>query len=127
MDSSSPELDSEDSECNLDSSDSSDLSDSSDSDDLENWMILGRGNEDGDQSISLNLEGKLDGNAGEFRSFRLLVSWMQNKTTTVFYIQSQLPLLTHMQLFDNQLAQQCGCTCVSAAYSAPVLHHYSIS
>lgn len=69
-------------------------------------MILGRGNEDGDQSISLNLEGKLDGNAGEFCSFRLFVSWMQNKTMTVFYIQSQLRLLTHLQLFDNQLAQQ---------------------
>lgn len=69
-------------------------------------MILGRGNEDGDQSISLNLEGKLDGNACEFCSFRLFVSWMQNKTMTVFYIQSQLPLLTHLQLFDNQLAQQ---------------------
>lgn len=66
MDSSSPELDSGDSESNLDSSDSSD---SSDSDDLENWMILGRGNEDGDQSISLNLEGKVDGNAGELFTF----------------------------------------------------------
>ncbi|XP_073334206.1 zinc finger CCHC domain-containing protein 7 [Pagrus major] len=39
-------------------SDSDSLSDSSDSEDLENWMILGRGNQDGDQSISLNLEGE---------------------------------------------------------------------
>lgn len=69
MDSSSPDLDSGDSDSNLDSSDSSDLSDSSDSDDLENWMILGQGNEDGDQSISLNLEGKVDGNAGELFTF----------------------------------------------------------
>ncbi|XP_061685678.1 zinc finger CCHC domain-containing protein 7 [Syngnathoides biaculeatus] len=36
---------------------------SSDSDVLENWMILGRGNEDGDRSISLNLEGSTDNNA----------------------------------------------------------------
>lgn len=36
---------------------SSEASDSSDSDGLENWMILGRENQDGDQSISLNLEG----------------------------------------------------------------------
>lgn len=43
---------------------SSDSSDSSESDDLENWMILGRGNQDGDQSISLNLEGGTDSNAG---------------------------------------------------------------
>ncbi|XP_068607296.1 zinc finger CCHC domain-containing protein 7 [Brachionichthys hirsutus] len=35
----------------------SEPSDSSDSDYLENWMILGRANQDGDQSISLNLEG----------------------------------------------------------------------
>ncbi|KAM8880299.1 zinc finger CCHC domain-containing protein 7 isoform 1-T2 [Spinachia spinachia] len=40
----------------------SDSSDPSDSDDLENWMILGRGQQDGDQSISLNLEGGSDGN-----------------------------------------------------------------
>uniref|UniRef100_A0A3B5QM15 Zinc finger CCHC domain-containing protein 7 n=1 Tax=Xiphophorus maculatus TaxID=8083 RepID=A0A3B5QM15_XIPMA len=31
--------------------------DSSDVDDLENWMILGQGRQDGDQSISLNVEG----------------------------------------------------------------------
>ncbi|KAM4750393.1 zinc finger CCHC domain-containing protein 7 [Anableps anableps] len=31
--------------------------DSSDVDDLENWMILDQGKQDGDQSISLNLEG----------------------------------------------------------------------
>lgn len=36
---------------------SSEASESSDSDGLENWMILGRENQDGDQSISLNLEG----------------------------------------------------------------------
>ncbi len=51
---SKPESDSSDSS---DLSDSSDSSNSSDSDGLENWMILGRGNQDGDQSISLNLEG----------------------------------------------------------------------
>ncbi|KAK7929434.1 hypothetical protein WMY93_005829 [Mugilogobius chulae] len=34
-------------------------SSSSDSDDLENWMILGRGQQEGDQSISLNLDGVL--------------------------------------------------------------------
>uniref|UniRef100_H3CFQ2 Zinc finger CCHC domain-containing protein 7 n=1 Tax=Tetraodon nigroviridis TaxID=99883 RepID=H3CFQ2_TETNG len=60
VDSSSSESDSEESESKLCSPDSSD---SSDSDDLENWMILGRGNQDGDQSISLNLEGKLHSNA----------------------------------------------------------------
>uniref|UniRef100_A0A3Q2P7J3 Zinc finger CCHC domain-containing protein 7 n=1 Tax=Fundulus heteroclitus TaxID=8078 RepID=A0A3Q2P7J3_FUNHE len=32
-------------------------SDSTDVDDLENWMILGQGRQDGDQSISLNVEG----------------------------------------------------------------------
>ncbi|XP_041789409.1 zinc finger CCHC domain-containing protein 7 [Chelmon rostratus] len=53
VDSSSSESDSEVSE----SKSESDSSDSSDSDGLENWMILGRGNQDGDQSISLNLEG----------------------------------------------------------------------
>lgn len=63
VDSSSSESDSEESESRLWSPDSSD---SSDSDDLENWMILGRGNQDGDQSISLNLEGKLHSNAGRF-------------------------------------------------------------
>ncbi|XP_071779360.2 zinc finger CCHC domain-containing protein 7 isoform X1 [Centroberyx gerrardi] len=35
----------------------------SDSDGLENWMILGRGKQDGDQCISLNLEGESDSNA----------------------------------------------------------------
>uniref|UniRef100_A0A3Q1FHJ8 Zinc finger CCHC domain-containing protein 7 n=1 Tax=Acanthochromis polyacanthus TaxID=80966 RepID=A0A3Q1FHJ8_9TELE len=45
-------------------SDSSSSSDSSDSDALENWMILGRGKQDGDQSISLNLEGGSDSNKG---------------------------------------------------------------
>lgn len=38
--------------------------DSSDSEGLENWMILGRGNQDGDHSISLNLEGGSYGNTG---------------------------------------------------------------
>lgn len=65
VDSSSSESDSEESETKpesessepSDSSASSDSSDSSDSDGLENWMILGRGSQDGDQSISLNLEG----------------------------------------------------------------------
>ncbi|XP_059194148.1 zinc finger CCHC domain-containing protein 7 [Centropristis striata] len=53
--SSSSESDSEESK-----SDSSDSS--SDSDALENWMILGRGQQDGDHSISLNLEGGSDSN-----------------------------------------------------------------
>lgn len=53
-DSSSSESELEDSESK---SASSEASDSSDSDGLENWMILGRENQDGDQSISLNLEG----------------------------------------------------------------------
>lgn len=66
VDSSSSETDSEESESEpeSDSSDLSDSSDSSDSEGLENWMILGRGNQDGDQSISLNLEGGSDSNAG---------------------------------------------------------------
>ncbi|XP_076027322.1 uncharacterized protein LOC143016737, partial [Genypterus blacodes] len=38
-------------------SDSESESSASDSDGLENWMILGRGKQDGDHSISLNLEG----------------------------------------------------------------------
>ncbi|XP_035992820.1 zinc finger CCHC domain-containing protein 7 [Fundulus heteroclitus] len=38
-------------------SEPSDSSDSTDVDDLENWMILGQGRQDGDQSISLNVEG----------------------------------------------------------------------
>lgn len=78
MDSSSLDSDSGDSGSNLGSSDSSDLSDSDDSDDLENWMILGRGNQDGDQSISLNLEGKFDSNAGEFFPLSLFCLCMYN-------------------------------------------------
>lgn len=45
-------------------SDFSFSSNSSNSDVVEKWMILGRGNEDGDQCISLNLEGGTDSNAG---------------------------------------------------------------
>ncbi|XP_068561567.1 zinc finger CCHC domain-containing protein 7-like [Cebidichthys violaceus] len=56
VDSSTSAPDSEESE----SKSKSDSSDSSDSDHLENWMILGRGKQDGDQSISLNLEGGSD-------------------------------------------------------------------
>ncbi|XP_051240938.1 zinc finger CCHC domain-containing protein 7 isoform X2 [Dicentrarchus labrax] len=66
VDSSSSESDSEESESKSESSESSgssESSDSSDSDGLENWMILGPGNQDGDQSISLNLEGRSDCNA----------------------------------------------------------------
>lgn len=55
--SSSSESESEESESESDSSDSSD------SDCLENWMILGREKQDGDQSISLNLEGGSDSSA----------------------------------------------------------------
>ncbi|TKS68134.1 Zinc finger CCHC domain-containing protein 7 TRAMP-like complex RNA-binding factor ZCCHC7 [Collichthys lucidus] len=61
VDSSSSKSDSEESES--DSSGSSESSDSSDSECLENWMILGRGNQDGDRSISLNLEGGSDSDA----------------------------------------------------------------
>lgn len=43
----------------------SDSSDSSDSEDLENWMILGQGKRDEDQSISLHLEGASDSSTGE--------------------------------------------------------------
>lgn len=60
-------VDSTSSESDLEESKSeseSDSSDSSDSDSLENWMILGRGQQDGDQSISLNLEGGADSSAG---------------------------------------------------------------
>lgn len=66
VDSSSSESDSEESESKseTDPSESSESSESSDSDDLENWMLLGRGNQDGDQTISLNLEGGCDSNAG---------------------------------------------------------------
>ncbi|KAM6940640.1 zinc finger CCHC domain-containing protein 7 [Xenentodon cancila] len=53
--SSSSDSDSEESESESDS-------DSSDLDGLENWMILGQGNQDGDQTISLNLEGGSDNN-----------------------------------------------------------------
>ena len=63
MDSSSSESDSEEF-ASKPESDSSDPSDSSDSDGLESWMILGRGKQDGDQSISLNLEQLSDSNAG---------------------------------------------------------------
>ncbi|XP_035515895.1 zinc finger CCHC domain-containing protein 7 [Morone saxatilis] len=69
VDSSSSESDSEESDSKSESSESSESSgssgssDSSDSDGLENWMILGPGNQDGDQSISLNLEGRSDCNA----------------------------------------------------------------
>lgn len=62
VDSSSSKSDSEESES--DSSGSSESSDSSDSECLENWMILGPGNQDGDRSISLNLEGGSDSDAG---------------------------------------------------------------
>lgn len=61
---SSSESDSEESESKPVSSAASDESDSSDSEGLENWMILGQGNQDGDQSISLNLEGTCDNSSG---------------------------------------------------------------
>lgn len=110
VDSSSLDSDSEDSGSNLGSSDSSDLSDS---DDLENWMILGRGNQDGDQSISLNLEGKLDSNTGEFFPFPFFVcacTMCRIKTMTLFCSPSHLLHLTHLQFLDNQSAHQGGCT-----------------
>lgn len=44
-------------------SDSQYVSSSSDSEHLENWMILGRGHQDGDQSISLNLDGVAESHA----------------------------------------------------------------
>ncbi|XP_023124952.2 zinc finger CCHC domain-containing protein 7 [Amphiprion ocellaris] len=74
VDSSSSESDSEDVESKSES-DSSSSSDSSDSDALENWMILGRGKQDGDQSISLNLEGGSDSNEdGDEKQGNWLVS-----------------------------------------------------
>ncbi|KAM9856986.1 LOW QUALITY PROTEIN: zinc finger CCHC domain-containing protein 7, partial [Aulostomus maculatus] len=69
VDSSSSESDS-DSE--LESKSESASSDSSDSDDLENWMILGRGKQDGDHSISLNVEGGSDSNTGEWKHAAIL-------------------------------------------------------
>lgn len=63
VDSSSSESDLEESESKPES-DLSDSSDSSNSIGLENWMILGWENQDGDQSISLNLEGGFDSSAG---------------------------------------------------------------
>lgn len=71
-DSSSSESEWEESESKSVSSEASDDSDSSDSDGLENWMILGRANQDGDQSISLNLEGVCSG--GTPLCFRPFVS-----------------------------------------------------
>ncbi|KAM9313930.1 zinc finger CCHC domain-containing protein 7 isoform 2-T4 [Pholidichthys leucotaenia] len=64
LSSSSSETESE-SECESKSEceSESDASDSSDSDCLESWMIIGQGGQDGDQSISLNLEGGYDDNA----------------------------------------------------------------
>ncbi|KAM7419189.1 hypothetical protein PAMA_016351 [Pampus argenteus] len=56
VDSSSSESDSDEWE----SKSESDSSESSDSDGLENWMLLGRGNQDGDHTISLNLESGTD-------------------------------------------------------------------
>ncbi|CAG5939280.1 unnamed protein product [Menidia menidia] len=52
------------SESDSEESDSSFQSESSDSDDLESWMILGGGRQDGDQSISLNVEGDSVSHAG---------------------------------------------------------------
>lgn len=110
VDSSSLDSDSKDSGSNLGTSDSSDLSDSDDSDDLENWMILGRGNQDGDQSISLNLEGKLSSNAGEFFPFPFFCActMCRIKIMTIFCSPSHLLHLTHLQFLDNQSAQQGG-------------------
>ncbi|XP_058496162.1 zinc finger CCHC domain-containing protein 7 [Solea solea] len=64
VDISSSDSDSDESESKSesDSSDSLDSSDSSDSEGLENWMILGQGKQNEDQSISLNLEGGSDSN-----------------------------------------------------------------
>lgn len=74
-DSSSSESEWEESDSKSVSSEASDDSDSSDSDDLENWMILGRENQDGDQSISLNLEGVcVSGSGGTPLCFRPFVS-----------------------------------------------------
>ncbi|XP_029295002.1 zinc finger CCHC domain-containing protein 7 [Cottoperca gobio] len=55
-------------------SDSQESESESDSDGLENWMILGRGNQDGDQSISLNLEGGSDSNTDAEEEAGWLVS-----------------------------------------------------
>ncbi|XP_069553561.1 zinc finger CCHC domain-containing protein 7 isoform X1 [Brachyistius frenatus] len=61
VNSSSSQSDSEESECKSESA----SSDSSDSDSLENWMILGRGKQEGDQGISLNVKGELDSHTGK--------------------------------------------------------------
>lgn len=63
VDSSSSESDSEAS-VKSESKSESDSSESSDWDGLQNWMILGRGKQDGDQFISVNLEEVSDSNAG---------------------------------------------------------------
>lgn len=56
---------------------SSEASDSSDSDGLETWMILGRANQDGDQSISLNLKGVCVSSSGETPiCFQRFVFWI---------------------------------------------------
>ncbi|KAM9792730.1 zinc finger CCHC domain-containing protein 7 [Neosynchiropus ocellatus] len=50
--------------------------DSSDSDSLENWMILGRGKEDGDQSISLNLDDKRDATSDDTEEEERRGTWV---------------------------------------------------
>ncbi|KAM9770811.1 zinc finger CCHC domain-containing protein 7 isoform 2-T2 [Menidia menidia] len=62
------------SESDSEESDSSFQSESSDSDDLESWMILGGGRQDGDQSISLNVEGDSVSHAGSVGEEGWLVS-----------------------------------------------------
>lgn len=102
-DSSSSESESEESGSLSVSSEASDDSDSSDSDGLENWMILGRENQDGDQSISLNLEGVCAGGSGGTRlCFRLFVS---RKTGDLSFVPfSRGPVLIYLQHIDKEPA-----------------------
>ncbi|XP_063740335.1 zinc finger CCHC domain-containing protein 7 [Eleginops maclovinus] len=57
-----------------DSSECESNSESESSDDLENWMILGPGNQDGDKNISLNLEGESNSSADAEEDASWLVS-----------------------------------------------------
>lgn len=67
---SSGSSDSSESADSSDAPDPSDSEDSGDSERVENWMILGQEGQDGDQSISLNLEGdSRASNSGVFSFF----------------------------------------------------------
>lgn len=92
---------SEESETKSLSSESSDDSDA-DSDRLENWMILGRENQDGDQSISLNLEGVCVSGSGG--SPLCLGSLFFCSGGFVFLCDSVGPILIYLQHIDKERA-----------------------